>query len=143
MHIKIVLIEKVKEKSYLYKIKKYLDWLSKDAKIEIITFKKSKLNNQLKKIRDLKKNNFFCIFLSENGKNFDSNSFSKFIFNCQHKIVFIMGGPDGYPKDLLNQADFTLSLSKMTIPHGMATLVLIEQIYRAFSIKKGSKYHRD
>ena len=54
-----------------------------------------------------------------------------------------MGGPDGYPKDLLNQADFTLSLSKMTIPHGMATLVLIEQIYRAFSIKKGSKYHRD
>jgi len=53
-----------------------------------------------------------------------------------------MGGSDGHPPELFNKIDYILSLSKMTMPHEMATLVLTEQIYRALSIKKGSKYHR-
>ena len=54
-----------------------------------------------------------------------------------------MGGPDGHSESIIKKIDFNLSLSKMTMPHEMAALVLTEQIYRAFSIKKGSKYHRD
>ena len=143
MHIKIVLIGKIKEKVYNKKIQKYLEWLCRDARFEIIIVKdsnSSKIKNQIEK---LKKSNYFCVCLSEHGKNLDSIAFSKFIFNNGEKIVFIMGGPDGHSESIIKKIDFNLSLSKMTMPHEMAALVLTEQIYRAFSIKKGSKYHRD
>ncbi len=54
-----------------------------------------------------------------------------------------MGGPDGHPENLIKTKDLMLSLSKMTMPYELATLVLTEQIYRALSIQKGSKYHRN
>ena len=143
MEIKIVVNGKLKEKIYLRRIKKYLEWISKDVKIEIIHIKDSNKNNILTKIDRLKRINFFSICLSENGIQMSSNAFSKFIFNNKEKLSFIIGGPDGQSSEILNEADYILSLSKMTMPHEMATLVLIEQIYRAFSIKKGSKYHRE
>lgn len=142
MEIKIVVIGKLKEKIYQRRVQKYLKWISKDVKIEIVYIKD--INNKiLTKLDKLKKNNFFSICLSENGIQMSSNTFSKFIFNNKEKLSFIIGGPDGHSSEILNEADFILSLSKMTMPHEMATLVLIEQIYRAFSIKKGSKYHRE
>ena len=141
MFIKIILTGKIKEKIYDKKVQKYLKWISRDSNIEIIVVKNSnKIVNQIDK---LKKNNFFCVCLSEHGENLHSNAFSEFIFSNGEKIVFIMGGPDGHPKNIIKKTDFNLSLSKMTMPHEMATLVLTEQIYRALSIKKGSKYHRD
>ena len=142
MEIKIVVNGKLKEKIYLRRIKKYLEWISKDAKIEIIHIKDSNKNNILTKIDRLKRINFFSICLSENGIQMSSNAFSKFIFNSKEKLSFIISGPDGHSSEILNEADYVLSFSKMTMPHEMATLVLIEQIYRALSIKKGSKYHR-
>ena len=143
MHIKIVLIGKLKEKIYNTKIQKYLEWLSRDSKFEIIIVKDSNSNKIKDQIGKLKKNNFFCVCLSEHGKNLNSISFSKFIFNNGEKIVFILGGPNGHPENLIKEMDFNLSLSKMTMPHEMAALVLAEQLFRAFSIKKRSKYHRD
>ena len=143
MHIKIVLIGKIKEKAYNDKIQKYLEWLSKDSKFEIIIVKDSNSNKIKYQIDKLKKSNFFCVCLSEHGKNLNSISFSKFIFDNSENIAFILGGPDGHPENLMKKMDFNLSLSKMTMPHEMAALVLVEQLFRAFSIKKGSKYHRD
>ena len=143
MQLKIVLIGKIKEKIYLQKINKYLEWLTKDINSEVIILKESNPNNILKKVDKKKKKNFFCISLSEQGENFDSKSFSNFFFNNGKKIAFIMGDVSGHPATLTKKTDFDLSLSKMTMPHEMATLVLIEQIYRAFSIRKGSKYHRN
>ena len=142
MHIKIVLIGKIKEKAYNEKIQKYLEWLSKDSKFEIAIVKDSNSNKIKYQIEKHKKNNFFCVCLSENGNNLNSKSFSKFIFDSGEKIVFFLGGPNGYPKSIIEEMDFNLSLSKMTMPHEMAALVLAEQLFRAFSIKKGSKYHR-
>ena len=142
MEIKIVVIGKLKEKIYQRRVQKYLKWISKDVKIEIVYIKDSN-NKILTNLDKLKKNNFFSICLSENGIQMSSNTFSKFIFNNKEKLSFIIGGPDGHSSEILNEADYILSLSKMTMPHEMATLVLIEQIYRAFSIKKGSKYHRE
>ena len=141
MEIKIVIIGKVKEKIYQRRVQKYLNWISKDVKIEIL-YTKDVNNKILTKMDKFKKNNFFSICLSENGIQMSSNAFSKFIFNNKKKLSFIIGGPDGHSSEILNEADYILSFSKMTMPHEMATLVLIEQIYRAFSIKKGSKYHR-
>ena len=142
MKIKIVIIGKLKEKIYQRRVQKYLKWISKDVKIEIVYLKDA--NNKIQtKIDKLKKNNFFSICLSENGIQMSSNAFSKFIFNNKKKLSFIIGGPDGHSSEILNEADYVLSFSKMTMPHEMATLVLTEQIYRALSIKKGSKYHRE
>ena len=141
MEIKIVVIGKLKEKIYQRRVQKYLKWISKDVKIEIL-YTKDVNNKILTKMDKFKKNNFFSICLSENGIQMSSNTFSKFIFNNKEKLSFIIGGPDGHSSEILKEADYILSLSKMTMPHEMATLVLIEQIYRAFSIKKGSKYHR-
>ena len=142
MEIKIVVIGKLKEKIYQRRVQKYLKWISKDVKIEIVYIKD--INNKIiTKLDKLKKNNFFSICLSENGIQMSSNAFSKFIFNNKEKLSFIIGGPDGHSSEILNEADYILSFSKMTMPHEMATLVLTEQIYRALSIKKGSKYHRE
>tara|TARA_B100000886_G_C20200046_1_gene397932 strand:+ start:150 stop:581 length:432 start_codon:yes stop_codon:yes gene_type:complete len=143
MHIKIVSIGKIKEKVYKKKIEKYLEWLSRDLKLEIIVVKVLKLDKIKSQIEKLKKNNFFCIFLSEHGQSINSNAFSKLIFNTEKKIAFIIGGPEGHPENLIKTKDLKLSLSKMTMPYELATLVLTEQIYRALSIQKGSKYHRN
>ena len=142
MEIKIVIIGKLKEKIYQRRVQKYLKWISKDVKVEIVYLKD--VNNKiLTKIDKFKKNYFFSICLSENGTQMSSKAFSKFIFNNKEKLSFIIGGPDGHSSEILNEADYVLSFSKMTMPHEMATLVLTEQIYRALSIKKGSKYHRE
>ena len=143
MHIKIVSIGKIKEKVYKKKIEKYLEWLSRDLKLEIVDVKVLKLDKIKSQIEKLKKNNFFCIFLSEHGQSINSNAFSKLIFNTEKKIAFIIGGPEGHPENLIKTKDLKLSLSKMTMPYELATLVLTEQIYRALSIQKGSKYHRN
>ena len=142
MHIKIIYIGRIRERTYDKKFRKYLEWISQDAKLEIITLKESNSDRIINQVNNLKKNNHFIICLSEQGKNFDSISFSNFVFDCGDKIVFILGNHYGLPRELINNSDFNLSLSKMTMPHEMANLVLIEQIYRAFSIKKGSHYHR-
>ena len=142
MHIKIIYIGRIRERTYDKKIRKYLEWILKDAKLELITLKESHSDRMINQVNNLKKNNHFIICLSEQGKNFDSISFSNFVFSCGNKIVFILGNHNGLPLELIKKSDLNLSLSKMTMPHEMANLVLIEQIYRAFSIKKGSNYHR-
>ena len=142
MHIKIIYIGRIRERTYDKKFRKYLEWISQDAKLEVITLKESHSDRIINQVNNLKKNNHFIICLSEQGKNFDSISFSNFVFSCGNKIVFILGNHNGLPLELIKKSDLNLSLSKMTMPHEMANLVLIEQIYRAFSIKKGSNYHR-
>ena len=142
MHIKIIYIGRIRERTYDKKIRKYLEWILKDAKLELITLKESHSDRMINQVNNLKKNNHFIICLSEQGKNFNSITFSKFLFDCGNKIAFILGNHLGLPSELIEKSDFNLSLSKMTMPHEMANLFLIEQIYRAFSIKKGTHYHR-
>ena len=142
MQIKIIIIGRPKEKIYNTRVQKYIKWISKDIRIEVIYIKDTNKNRILTQIEKLKQIDYFSIGLSERGKQMNSNTFSKFIFNNKQKLAFIMGGPDGHPPELFNKIDYILSLSKMTMPHEMATLVLTEQIYRALPIKKGSKYHR-
>ena len=142
MHIKIIYSGRIRERTYDKKFRKYLEWISQDAKLEVITLKESHSERMINQVQNLKKNNHFIICLSEQGKNLDSISFSNFFFSCGNKVVFIIGNHNGLPGELIKKSNFNLSLSKMTMPHEMANLVLIEQIYRAFSIKKGSNYHR-
>lgn len=85
------------------------------------------------------------VLLDENGKEFSSVEFSKFISLKQNasvkRLVFLIGGPFGFDVSVYNRADFKLALSKMTFSHQMVRLFFVEQLYRAFTILKGEKYH--
>lgn len=59
------------------------------------------------------------------------------------QLNFIIGGPDGLSPELLQQADEKIALGKMTLPHGLARVVLMEQLYRAWSVVEGHPYHRE
>lgn len=90
-------------------------------------------------------NGYFRIALTEWGKNFSSHSFAQFLekksLNCS-KIAFLIGGAFGLSREVLTESDMTLSLSPLTMPHRMAYLVLLEQIYRACEILRNSPYHK-
>ncbi len=89
----------------------------------------------------------FVILLDERGKTYSSMEFSSYIndllVNTQKNIVWIIGGPYGFSQEVYQRADAKVSLSKMTFSHQMVRLFLMEQLYRAFSILKGQKYHHE
>jgi len=93
--------------------------------------------------------NTFIIALDQNGKKLTSESFADLLsgnhpkFNFQRsKFIFIIGGSWGLDKTVINKADFILSLSDMTLPHSLARIFLVEQIYRALSIINNKNYHK-
>lgn len=97
------------------------------------------------KINEINKNDSsFIVLLMEKGKQFESREFSKWLFEKtpSQKIIFIIGGAAGHGKEVLELAQFKLSLSEMTYPHKLARLLFIEQIYRAVTIKDGHPYHK-
>ena len=85
------------------------------------------------------------ILLDENGKTFSSVAFSQWIEKQMNvggkRIIFVVGGPYGFSKDVYAKAKFKISLSEMTFSHQMIRLIFVEQLYRAFTIIKGEPYH--
>ncbi|HRE73113.1 MAG TPA: 23S rRNA (pseudouridine(1915)-N(3))-methyltransferase RlmH [Flavobacteriales bacterium] len=85
------------------------------------------------------------VLLDENGKEFNSVEFSDFIQKRMNagtkRLVFIIGGAYGFSDSVRKRADHELSLSRMTLTHQMVRLFFTEQLYRAFTIIKGEKYH--
>lgn len=88
----------------------------------------------------------FLIALDPKGKKLSSEALARQMSQWQlqnrQTVVFVIGGSDGLAAEVLLQADFTLSLSAMTFTHDMSRLILLEQLYRAYSIIAGSKYHK-
>ena len=86
----------------------------------------------------------FVVALSDGGAGFSSKEFSGFIEKVfsggKKRIVFVIGGAYGLDRALVEEADFRLSLSRMTLPHELCALVFVEQLYRAFTIIKGEPY---
>lgn len=85
------------------------------------------------------------ILLDENGKSFDSIAFSGYLQKHMNsgikQLVFVIGGPYGFSKDVYNKSRGKISLSKMTFSHQMVRLFFIEQLYRGFTILKNEPYH--
>ncbi len=85
------------------------------------------------------------VILDSRGKQLSSEELAEFIRAHQDRnpapLVFAIGPADGFTDELRRQADFTLSLGKMTLAHELARVVLLEQTYRAFTILKGHPYH--
>lgn len=85
------------------------------------------------------------VALDERGKSLSSVDFAKWLGRQQDSgrdVAFVIGGDEGLSEDVRGKAALTLSLSAMTLPHRLARLVLLEQVYRAFSILRGEPYHK-
>ncbi len=97
----------------------------------------------LKKLKD----EDVVVLLDENGKEFNSNQFSKYIVQKQNastkRLVFIIGGPFGFSPAIYQRANEKIALSQLTFSHQMVRLFFIEQVYRAYTIIKGEKYHHN
>ena len=108
---------------------------------------RQKLQQQeAEKIRSKIKPGSFTIALDENGKQWTTREWAEQFRRWKQQtpqLNFILGGPDGLQPELLQQADQKIALGKMTMPHGLARVVLMEQIYRAWSVVEGHPYHRD
>ena len=85
------------------------------------------------------------VLLDENGKTFSSVAFSQWIEKQMNigskRMIFVVGGPYGFSKEVYAKAKFKISLSEMTFSHQMIRLIFVEQLYRAFTIMKGEPYH--
>lgn len=92
--------------------------------------------------------NDYVILLDERGKEMNSLAFSTFLQNTietfsAQKLCFVIGGAYGFSEEVYQRAQQKLSLSKMTFSHQLIRLVLLEQLYRAFTILKGEQYHHE
>lgn len=159
MKIKVVTVGKLKEKYLKDGIAEYSKRISRLAKFEMIELsdektpdKASESENQkileiegqriLSKIADRD----FVIVLAIEGKTFFSEEFSKQLEETSIKgfstLTFIIGGSLGLSSSVKNRANLSVSFGRLTLPHQLMRLVLVEQIYRAFTIQQGFPYHK-
>ena len=159
MKIKVVTVGKLKEKYLKDGIAEYTKRISRFAKLEMIELadektpdKASELENQkileTEGARILSKvgERDFVVVLAIEGKTFSSEDFSKQLerasINGYSTLSFIIGGSLGLAPIVKNRANLSVSFGRLTLPHQLMRLVLIEQIYRAFTIQQGSPYHK-
>jgi 23S rRNA (pseudouridine1915-N3)-methyltransferase len=79
------------------------------------------------------------VALDERGKDYTTRQFAELL---KSETAFVIGGPDGLPADIKSEASLVLRLSSLTLPHALAQVVLLEQMYRAASLLTGHPYHR-
>ena len=149
MNITILCIGKLKEKHWIDASAEYVKRLGKYCVLQIDELKESDKDdrdeegvNLLKKI----KKDDYVIALQIEGTETDSEGLASKIealsIAGKSKVIFIIGGSEGLSKEVIDRADHSLSFSKMTFPHQMMRVILLEQIYRSFKIIKNEKYHK-
>ena len=143
--IKIVCVGKVKEKYLQEAILDYLKRINKYHKTEIIELDDSNMEEE--KVRILKHidNRDYVITLDIDGNMLSSIDLSNKIdktFIVNSNICFVIGGSDGLHNEVKNRADYSLSFSKLTFPHQLFRVILLEQIYRTFKILNNETYHK-
>ena len=143
--IKIICVGKIKEAFYRDAIQEYIKRMGKYHKLEIIEVMDSNINQEKELILKKIDNKDFIITMEIDGKQLDSLEFSEFLdktFLSHSNITFIIGGSDGLHDDIKSLSNFKLSFSKMTFPHQLFRVILLEQIYRCFKIMNNESYHK-
>ncbi len=149
--IKILCVGKIKESFYRDAIKEYVKRLSKYVKIDIVECKDyndkdpSALEKEKLEIEKHINNKDFIITLQIDGEQLDSLSLAKKIdniFQSNPNITFIIGGSLGLHDDIKKRSNMALSFSKMTFPHQLFRIILLEQIYRCYKIINNESYHK-
>lgn len=159
MKITIITVGKIKEKYLVMAIQEYTKRLSRYAKLEFIEVSDEKTPDgasaleelQIKKTEGQKilkniKDGAYVIALAIEGKMYSSEELAQTIDNLGIKgvshIIFVIGGSLGLSDEVIKRADFLLSFSKMTFPHQLMKVILLEQIYRAYRINSNEPYHK-
>ena len=159
MNITILCVEQIKEKYFRDAIAEYQKRLSRYCKLQIIEvadektkenaseaendlIRKKEGERLLKHIKD----SDYCITLEIDGKMLTSEGFSKEIDRLglagKSSLVFVIGGSIGLDTAVIKRSDYALSFSKMTFPHQLMRVILLEQIYRSYRIMRGEPYHK-
>ena len=159
MNITLITVGKLKEKYLKAAIDEYAKRLSRYCKLEIVELPDEKtpdnaselVNEQIKCkeglriLQSIQDNDYVCA-LAIQGKMLDSVELSQHIEKLGiegiSSIAFLIGGSLGLSADVLNRADYKLSFSKLTFPHQLMRVILLEQIYRTFRIMKNEPYHK-
>ena len=159
MKIKVITVGKVKEKYYRDAIGEYAKRLTPYCKLEILEVADEKAPDHISDVEEngikkkeaeriLKyvKDSAYVIALAIEGKNLDSVELSDKIdylgISGISNITFIIGGSLGLHNLVLERADYLLSFSKMTFPHQLMRVILLEQVYRAYRIINHEPYHK-
>lgn len=157
--VTVLCVGKLKEKFYIDAAAEYVKRLQRHCKLELIELPEQRLPDdpspaEIQKalraegdaIREKLPKSGAVIALCIEGKPCSSQELSRRMadFGVQGKtqLTFLIGGSVGLDEDLKRQADWRLSMSPMTFPHHMARIMLLEQIYRAYQIADGTKYHK-
>lgn len=149
--IKIITVGKIKEKYLKDGINEYLKRMQKYTKIEIIELQdedfdiNKTLLKEKEKIEKYIKERDYVVTLEIDGEELSSIELSKKIDNIMlnnSDITFIIGGSYGLHDDIKKRSNFALSFSKMTFPHQLFRLILLEQLYRSFKILNNETYHK-
>ena len=145
MKIKITWIGKTKEPAIASLTDDYLKRISRYAQVEGIALR-DEADLVAKFGKDAKAATKSTLLLMDSrGKEFSSEQFAKFLGDYQERnslpLIFAIGGADGFSRSSSSVAQNVISLGKMTLAHELARVVLLEQVYRAFTILKGHPYH--
>lgn len=159
MKITLITVGKIKEKFYMEALAEYAKRLSRYCKLEMVQVadektpdKASELEEQQIKKREGErilaqmKDGAYVIALAIDGRMLDSVELAHKIeqmgVSGTSQIVFVIGGSLGLSEAVLKRADYKLSFSKMTFPHQLMRVILLEQIYRSYRIIAGEPYHK-
>ena len=159
MRITLITVGKIKEKYLKDAIAEYTKRLSKYCKLEIIEVADEKTPDNASEVvehairvkeaeRILRyiKDDAYVITLEINGKQLSSEELAdkidKLGVQGTSHIIYIIGGSIGLGEDVLKKSDFALSFSKMTFPHQLMRVILLEQVYRSYRIISGEPYHK-
>ena len=159
LNIKIICVGKLKEKYWSMAAAEYVKRLDSLCRLEVEELPESRLPARPSPAEveaALKKEGesvllripagAVTVALCVEGKALDSVRFSEFLELCalhgHSRLCFVIGGSGGLSEEVKEKADLRLSMSEMTFPHHMARVMLLEQLYRAFQIRDGSRYHK-
>ncbi len=156
MQLKFLWVGATRNSCYASAEEDYLNRIRRSVPCEQVSIREARktdprahssgLNRELGAVRRKLKDGTYLVALDESGKELTSVQFSDFLNEMLvgpvQEVAFVCGGHLGLSGQLLGQSDFRLSLSRFTLPHELARVVLLEQVYRALSILKGLPYHR-
>ncbi len=159
MRITLICVGKLKEKYLSQGVEEYTKRLSRYCTLELVELQDEKTPDNAsqamediirtkegERILKVLKDDSYCIALAIEGQMLSSEELAKKIdylgVTGNSHISFIIGGSLGLSEEVLNKADFKLSFSKMTFPHQLMRMILLEQIYRAYRISNNQPYHK-
>jgi 23S rRNA (pseudouridine1915-N3)-methyltransferase len=144
MKIKVAWIGKTKEPAIQALTDEYLKRIARYADVAGVALKDEAAILSMAAGEKQQKDRHALVILDSRGKQFSSEELAAFLEREQVNatpLLFAIGGSDGFSEEARRQARFALSLGRMTLPHELARVVLLEQLYRAFTILRHHPYH--